>query len=39
VARDEGKNVEAVEVARRFLASDIPVAAILDIYTPPVLEA
>ncbi|MEN8221456.1 MAG: DJ-1/PfpI family protein [Pseudomonadota bacterium] len=27
-AWDEGKNVEAVEVARRFLASDIPVAAI-----------
>ena len=27
-AWDEGKNVEAVEVARRFLASEIPVAAI-----------
>lgn len=27
-AWDEGKNVGAVEVARRFLASDIPVAAI-----------
>jgi putative intracellular protease/amidase len=28
IAWDEGKNVEAVEVARTFLAADIPVAAI-----------